>query len=563
MKYLSTRGGAVGYSFEDAVLEGLSPDGGLFIPESIPTLPADWAEAWANLPFADLATRILRLFIDESEIPTADLAALVAKSYRTFRHPEVTPVRPLGHPADRRWVLELFHGPTFAFKDVALQFLGNLFEYFLERRNQRDAAAHKEEGHLDPHFITVVGATSGDTGSAAIYGLRNKKNVQVFILHPKGRVSPIQEAQMTTVLDPNIHNLAVQGTFDDCQDIVKALFGNPAFRTKHHLGAINSINWARILAQTVYYFHSYFAVQRQLREQGHGPANLVYTVPSGNFGDVLAGFYAKQLGLPIQRLVVATNANDILDRFFTTGRYEKSTVTDAAAASAVSETLSPAMDILVSSNFERLLWYLARDYAATAGQAQSGNNNPSVQAGEMVRKWMDQFKTTGSFTVDASIHQVAQQTFGSVAVSDADTLDTIHRYYRPAGWNGATATDSSPKQQPQYLLDPHTAVGVKAAEVMATRHPDVYGPTSRSDAQGRLTYTICLSTAHPAKFSAAVTQALTHGDSSAETFQFDDVLPPEFVGLLEKPRRCIDVAPGTVEKVKETIEETLGPIETA
>ncbi|KAJ1797648.1 threonine synthase, partial [Coemansia sp. RSA 2599] len=343
MKYRSTRGQVTGQGFESVVLEGLASDGGLYIPEQLPALPSDWQTRWAKLPFAKLAAEIITLFVG-TDLTASEVEQLTAKSYATFDTPEVTPLVDLD-PASNTHVLELFHGPTFAFKDVALQFLGNLFEFFLERKNAR-------EGQVDKYKITVVGATSGDTGSAAIYGLRGKKNVSVFILHPKGRVSPIQEAQMTTVLDANVHNVSIEGTFDDCQDIVKQLFGRADFKRDHSLGAINSINWARILAQITYYFYAYFTL---VREKG-ADAVPVFVVPSGNFGDILAGYYAKSLGLPVGRLAIATNANDILDRFLHSGVYEKN------AEQGVLATPSPAMDILVSSNFERFLWYLARDY---------------------------------------------------------------------------------------------------------------------------------------------------------------------------------------------------------
>ncbi|KAJ1650134.1 threonine synthase [Dispira simplex] len=517
MQYHSTRGGVTGYSFEAAVMEGLAPDGGLFIPSHIPSLPADWATTWADLTFQELAVQIFRRFIDEAEVPTPDLEAMVHKSYETFRTPEVTPVRPLGDPCHQRWILELFHGPTFAFKDVALQFLGNLFEYFLERRNRQDTARR--------HFLTV----------RRIYGLRNKKNIQAFILHPQGRVSPIQEAQMTTVLDPNIHNLAVQGTFDDCQAIVKSLFGNPTFRKQYHLGAINSINWARILAQTVYYFYSYFSLRRQLCTQGQTlPDSVVYTVPSGNFGDVLAGFYARRLGLPVHRLVVATNANDILYRFFTTGRYEKSTTVEADGT-GVKATYSPAMDILISSNFERLLWYLAQDHVATG----SSDTERTSQASQIVKDWMNEFQTMGKLTVNEAALQATRGVFDTMAVSDADTLVTISQYYY---------TQSADKS---YLLDPHTAVGVKAADGVTQRSPQTYANVPN----------ICLSTAHPAKFFEAVSKALhvppKEANSQVDTFDFDRVLPSEFVDLLEKPRRCLTIQPGTVENIQATIVKTL------
>jgi len=294
MRYFSTRGSPERLSFEDTVLTGLAPNGGLYIPEHIPSLPSDWQEKWKSLSFVGLVVEVLSLYISEDEIPRVDLHNLAEKSYSTFRHSDITPLQKLN---EKLFVLELFHGPTFAFKDVALQLLGNLFEYFLVRRNTRKSSGEPKEK------LTVLGATSGDTGSAAIYGLRNKENVSIFILHPKGRVSPIQQAQMTTITDVNVHNIAVEGTFDDCQDIVKALFGDRKFNEKHRLGAVNSINWARILAQTVYYFLSYFRVQ------AISPgARIQYVVPTGNFGDVLAGYYAKRMGLPMDKLVIATNS---------------------------------------------------------------------------------------------------------------------------------------------------------------------------------------------------------------------------------------------------------------
>ncbi|TFY81289.1 hypothetical protein EWM64_g2723 [Hericium alpestre] len=297
MKYLSTRGGDEKLTFEEAVLTGLAPNGGLYIPDHIPTLPPNWQEEWKSYSFVDLSLAVLSLYISPEELSREELRTLVEKSYSTFRHPDVTPVKKFD---GKRFILELFHGPTFAFKDVALQLLGNLFEFFLLRRNAGKAPGEK------PEKLTVVGATSGDTGSAAIYGLRNKANISIFILHPKGRVSPIQEAQMTTVTDPNVHNIAVKGTFDDCQDIVKALFADREFNAKHRLGAVNSINWARILAQTVYYFFAYFHVRAQLPP---GDAELQFVVPTGNFGDILAGYYAKRMGLPMGKLVVATSVS--------------------------------------------------------------------------------------------------------------------------------------------------------------------------------------------------------------------------------------------------------------
>lgn len=278
-------------TFEEAVIQGLASDGGLFIPSVIPQVSQEELfQKWSKLSFQDLAYEIMKLYISEDEIPEADLKDLVNRSYSTFRSKDVTPlVKNLTGDKENLHVLELFHGPTYAFKDVALQFVGNLFEYFLQRHNKDLPADQKKK-------ITVVGATSGDTGSAAIYGLRGKKDVAVFILYPTGRISPIQEEQMTTVADKNVQTLSVKGTFDNCQDIVKAIFGDKDFNSRHNVGAVNSINWARILAQITYYFYSYFKVSN------NSDAQVKFVVPSGNFGDILAGYFAKKMGLPIAKL---------------------------------------------------------------------------------------------------------------------------------------------------------------------------------------------------------------------------------------------------------------------
>ncbi|KZS97014.1 tryptophan synthase beta subunit-like PLP-dependent enzyme [Sistotremastrum niveocremeum HHB9708] len=523
MKYISTRGAPQELSFEEAVLAGLASDGGLYIPCSIPSLPADWQTTWADLSFQELSYQILSLYIAPEEIPAEDLREIVREAYSTFRAPEISPLRKLD---DKNYILELFHGPTYAFKDVALQLLGKLFEYFLQRRNKGKTGSER-------HRITVVGATSGDTGSAAIYGLRSKADISVFILHPKGRVSPIQEAQMTTVLDANVHNVAVSGTFDDCQDIVKALFGDKAFNSTHNLGAINSINWARILAQTVYYFSSYFAAVKQLAPG----TKLQYVVPTGNFGDVLAGYYAKRMGLPIEKLVVATNSNDILARFWASGKYEKissegpasngaaepasggSDGKQATDASGVKATVSPAMDILISSNFERLLWYLAHEYASNHPQQVEGQT-----AGQIVNSWMKQTKQNGRVQVPVEVLELARRDFVAERVSDPQTLATIESTY----------------SKYSYVADPHTAVGIKAAQVVTPQNP--------SDV-----VQITLSTAHPAKFSEAVERAL----QSHSAFNFNrDVLPEDFRDLLSKPRRVIDVERPDPELLKEVITKT-------
>ncbi|KAJ4301862.1 threonine synthase [Kalmusia sp. IMI 367209] len=510
-RYLSTRGGSYDFSFEEVVLKGLASDGGLFIPEEIPVLPSDWATKWHNLSFEDLAYEIFSLYISPSEIPSADLKDIIRRSYATFRTKDVTPTVTLDKEKNIH-LLELFHGPTFAFKDVALQFLGNLFEYFLVRRNEGKSGRDREH-------LTVVGATSGDTGSAAIYGLRGKKDVSVFIMHPHGKVSAIQEAQMTTVLDANVHNLAVDGTFDDCQDFVKALFADPEINSTHRLAAVNSINWARILAQITYYFYSYFKL---IRQQSFLPASTVrFVVPTGNFGDILAGYFAKRMGLPAEKLVIATNENDILHRFWESGKYEKHPVYGKEAEgglpedgvkaheSGVKETLSPAMDILVSSNFERLLWFLAYGVYSTSADAVSQRR---AQAGEHVKNWLNDLKSKGGFAVDQQILSAAKEDFSSYRVSDEETIATIKDIF------------SAPSSK-NYVLDPHSAIGIAAA----LRSAEVSGPPS--------THHISLATAHPAKFSNAVEQALPED----KAYFVEKVLPEEFKGLEDKPRRVSHV----------------------
>ncbi|KAF1837864.1 threonine synthase [Decorospora gaudefroyi] len=506
-RYLSSRGGSYDFSFEEVVLKGLASDGGLFIPEEIPTLPDEWASKWKDLSFQDLAFQIFSLYISPAEIPSDDLRDIIRRSYSTFRATDITPTVTLDAKKNVH-LLELFHGPTFAFKDVALQFLGNLFEYFLVRKNEGKTGREREH-------LTVIGATSGDTGSAAIYGLRGKKDVSVFIMHPHGKVSPIQEAQMTTVMDANVHNLAVDGTFDDCQDFVKALFADPEINKTHRLAAVNSINWARILAQITYFFHAYFAL---IKNDAFFPASAVrFVVPTGNFGDILAGFFAKRMGLPAEKLVIATNENDILHRFWESGKYEKKPVHGKQAEggipedgvkaheSGVKETLSPAMDILVSSNFERLLWFLSYDVYSTNSDAVSQRRS---QAGDHVRGWLNDLKSNGGFTVDRQILEAAQADFASYRVSDDETIETIKYVFAAESSKG-------------YVLDPHSAIGIAAA----LRSAEVSKPPS--------THHIALATAHPAKFANAVELALPE---QKEYFQ-EKILPAEFKGLEDKPRR--------------------------
>jgi threonine synthase len=422
MKYVSTRGEAAPLLFTETILTGLARDGGLFLPEQIPNVQSHLAQ-WRSLSYEALAYEIMSRFADD--LPAEVLRSLIRKSYATFRHPEVTPVVPAGEMQ----ILELFHGPTLAFKDVALQFLGNLFEYVLGQSGAE---------------MNIVAATSGDTGSAAIYGVRGRERIRIFVMHPHGRVSPVQEKQMTTVLDANVCNLAIEGTFDDAQNIVKELFNDLAFRDANKLGAVNSINWARVLAQIVYYFYAAFRVQEKT-----GAEKVSFSVPTGNFGDIFAGYVAYRMGLPIDKLVLATNENDILARYFNTGTY---------SLGEVAPTLSPSMDIQVASNFERYLYYLAKEVVG-------------VPASETLKAWMEGFKKSGSLTTGIKDHGC----FVAGRGNTVQTLATIKKYWEQHG----------------YLLDPHTAVGVSVAEQF--KKPDV--PM------------ICLATAHPAKFSEAIIRA--------------------------------------------------------
>ncbi|KAJ9501317.1 threonine synthase [Exophiala xenobiotica] len=521
------------FGFEDVVLKGLAADGGLFHPHDIPDVRSQYLQ-WKDLSFADLAYQVMRLYIDETEISNAELKDIVDRSYSTFRHPDTVPLVALDEQKGL-YLLELFHGPTFAFKDVALQFLGNLFEFFLVRKNEnmnKNKNAQTGEGEATRHHLTVIGATSGDTGSAAIYGLRGKKDVSIFIMFPDGKVSPVQEAQMTTVLDPNVHCLSVQGTFDDCQDYVKALFADPETNKIHHLAAVNSINWARILAQITYYFSAYF----QLLKTQPDLKQAKFVVPTGNFGDILAGYYAKRMGLPIAKLVIATNENDILHRFWQTGSYSKKPKParepheglkeDGAQAheAGVKETYSPAMDILVSSNFERLLWHLSLEHEL--------ETNPHVKmessarkAGQRIDGWFQELKSTGSFTVDPQILDRAREIFGTYRVSNAETLGAIRDCYRG---------DAISKKE--YVLDPHSAIGV-AASLREIKASGASGSGS-GPGQSDVVPTVSLATAHPAKFAGAVELAL----QEEKAFDFNTVLPEQFVGLDDKERKVLKVS---------------------
>ncbi len=421
MKYISTRGKIAPIGFKDAVMMGLATDGGLLLPTEYPAIDRATLESWRPLSYQELALRVMAPFADD--IPSADLKELIDRSYATFRDPAITPVV----SRDGVHILELFHGPTLAFKDVALQLLGNLFEYLLKERGEK---------------MNIVGATSGDTGSAAIYGVRGKENINIFILHPHGKTSPIQALQMTTVTDPNVFNIAVNGTFDDCQTMVKQLFSDIPFKEKHSLGAVNSINWARVLAQVVYYFYAW------LRVTDTSTRDVVFSVPTGNFGDIFAGYVAKKMGLPVRKLILATNENNILTRMINQGDYSTGTVVP---------TVSPSMDIQVASNFERYLYYLF-------------DENPA-----RVRQAFASFATSGRMEFSDEEMSRVRSEFSSTSVNQEQTLATI----------------SSFKEKTGYLLDPHTAVGVYAAL-----------QSDEKDAEK-----VCLATAHPAKFGDAVKQA--------------------------------------------------------
>lgn len=491
MKYISTRGAIEPIGFQDALMMGLADDGGLLIPQSIPDLAGRleefrtgnfagwqswqgrWGQASAGGIFEDphyyacLALEILKPFADD--LPEDDLRQLVQKTYcggAFVPHPAPTvPVGPVH-------VLELWHGPTLAFKDLALQLLGNLFEYVLARRGGR---------------LNILGATSGDTGSAAIYGVRGRRGIHIFMMHPHNRTSPIQARQMTTVLDENVHNIALEGSFDDCQAIMKTLAGELEFKRRYSIGAVNSVNWARVLAQIVYYFHSSLALCTSSKA-----SKVDFAVPTGNFGDVLAGWYAMKMGAPIRKLILATNENDILSRFFNTGVY--------SILGNVHQTLSPSMDIQVASNFERYLYYRLGCDAAK------------------LRDTMAQFGRSGSLNVQVAPGAAVDDAIAAGSADTQEALSTIAQFHKKYN----------------YVLDPHTAVGVAVAMKHAATAPDGSVPV------------ICLATAHPAKFPVAIRKAT--GQDLAHHQAID--------GLMTLPTRC-QMMPNDAAAVKEFIVKTL------
>ncbi len=457
MIYQSTRGQAPELGFEDAVLAGMASDGGLYVPKELPKFSAEKIRSFAGMRYEEVAFEVMKPFVADA-ISDQELQTLIEESYADFRHSAVAPMVQLDQ---NLWVLELFHGPTLAFKDFALQFLGRLLDLILKRRNQK---------------VVIMGATSGDTGSAAIEGCRRCDNVDIFILHPNQRVSEVQRRQMTTVIADNVRNIALEGNFDDCQNMVKTSFANQAFLPDgRQLVAVNSINWARIMAQIVYYFYSAVALG--------GPDRPVsYSVPTGNFGDIFAGYLASKMGLPIDRLVVATNANDILHRCISDNDY---------SLHPLVHSLSPSMDIMISSNFERMLFDL---YEGDA---------------EAIAELMANLKEKGSLKLSTLALKRARTLFGSYRLSDDEMIDVIRDEF----------------EKTEYLLDPHTAIGVAAG---------------RKYQAGAIPM-VCLATAHPAKFPEAVRKA---------GFSYDPALPHHMEDLFER-EEAYEVISGDLDKVQE------------
>ena len=459
MRYLSTRGGSVDRRFSEVLMEGLAPDGGLYVPTTYPRVDEATLQHWRGLSYAELAFEIVSLYIDD--IPAEELRAIVASTYTSeiFGSARIVPLRRLDESIS---LLNLSNGPTFAFKDMAMQFLGNLFEVELRRRGAQ---------------LNILGATSGDTGSAAQYAMRGKRNVQVFMLSPHGRMSPFQQAQMFSLQDKNIHNLAIEGSFDTCQDIVKAVSTDLAFKRQYNIGTVNSINWARLLAQVVYYFSGYFQATNDNSER------VSFCVPSGNFGNICAGHVARMMGLPIDKLVLATNENDVLDEFFKTARYR------VRASSETMVTSSPSMDISKASNFERFVFdVLGRD------------------AGRVAQLFATELPERGQFKLtEEEWSRIAAYGFVSGKSTHEDRLRTI----------------SDTWERHSTMIDPHTADGVKVAR-------EHLRPGSR---------TIVLETALPLKFEDIIREAT--GRAAPR--------PASVADLEQRPRRCEVIAPSPDE----------------
>ena len=457
MRYRSTRGGATGVQFVDVLLQGMAPDGGLYVPESYPTLQFG---SMGNGDYTRTATEVMWPFVEEN-YEREEFAEMVSEAYAEFDHPQIAPLREL-NPAAGEWLLELFWGPSLAFKDIALQLLGRLLEHELSRRSTT---------------ATLIGATSGDTGSAAIEAVRGRAGIELFMLHPEGRVSTIQRLQMTTVDEPNIHNIAIEGTFDDCQDLVKAMFAGEAFRARYRLGTVNSINWARVMAQVVYYVSS-------ARALGAPEQAVAFSVPTGNFGNIYAGHVARSMGVPIDQLILATNVNDILSRAYDSGVVE---------VHQVVASQSPAMDIQVSSNFERLLFELFdRDGSQTAA-------------------FLEEFRSTGRAALSGPVHGRFRQLFDAGRLTDSETRNVISEVYKESG----------------LVIDPHTAVGVGV------------GRERRSDPSVPLVMLAC---AHPAKFPDTVVGALGE----------PPITPHRLAGLAGLAE-YVEVLPNSLDAVQEHI----------
>ena len=468
MKYISTRQNSEPLGFEDILLQGLAPDGGLYVPEFLPKFSPSQMKEMAKLDYPDLAFKIIHPFVG-GEINDADLKNIINKSYKTFSHDAIAPLKQI---SSNEYLLELFHGPTLAFKDFALQMLGNLLDHFLKKSNQK---------------VAIIGATSGDTGSAAIMGCKACENVEIFILHPYDRVSEVQRRQMTTVLDYNVHNIAVKGNFDDCQAFVKQMFmlqsSGKDFLKGKKIVAVNSINWARIMSQIIYYFYA------ALRLGASEDCPVSFSVPTGNFGDIYAGYLAKKMGLPIKKLIIATNSNDILTRFVKNNDYSRRDLID---------TLSPSMNIQVSSNFERLLFNTYKD----AGRPKELAN--------LIRN----FEQNGALKVEPQILENIRRDFDSYSIDDDATCDLIKQLYRKTG----------------ETFDPHSVIGVGAARRYMSSKDYNNEPL------------IILATAHPAKFPEAIAKA---GLNPTQ-------LPHFLSGLMTKKEKMV-IMENNLEDIKEFI----------
>jgi len=460
VQYVSTRGTAPVLYFDDVLLAGLATDGGLYLPESWPTFSADDIRSMQRMKYTELAVRVMTPFLG-GRISEADFAAMVEDAFAGFAHSAVAPMKQID--ADL-WLMELFHGPTLAFKDYPMQLVGRLFDHVLTRRGER---------------VTIVGATSGDTGSAAIEACRDREAIDIFIMYPHGRVSEVQRRQMTTVPAANVHCIAVEGTFDDCQDLVKAMFADAAFREAARLSAVNSINWARVAAQIVYYFHAAVSL-------GGPDRSVSFAVPTGNFGNVFAAYAAKACGLPVDQLIIGTNSNDILTRFFETGTLSMGTV---------EQTISPSMDIQVSSNFERFLFDLyGRD-------------------GSALTLAMAEFRRNGTLAVGDNLHRMAQEAISASRLNDAGTMQEMKQVLMSTG----------------ELIDPHTAISVAAGRAMARE---------------KSAPIVAQAAAHPAKFPDAVEQATGRRPA----------LPPHLSDLYERTER-FDVLPNDLATLQDHIRD--------